>query len=191
MLYTEYTDLAKKPKLFHQKDREEQDALYSPNVFNKYLFNLFLNMFILVAKITSSDKLFHWPITLLPKLHFKTSLFTLSLYNFIECPLVFAHRTLKKQSPFIPSFPFNILKTSNISALTLLVSNVVSPNICILSLYDFPLHSSIIFWKPSFALSLVSQCLSPGEASKLEYSIPSVDRLMFYISWELLSSFWK
>ena len=139
--YTEYTDLAKKPKLLYQKDGEEQDALYSLNVFNKFLFNLFLNLFILVALITSSGKLFHWPITLLPKLYFKTSLFTLSLYNFIECPLVFAHCILKKQSPFIPSYPFNILKTSNISALTLLVSNVVSSNICILSLYDFPLHS--------------------------------------------------
>ena len=41
--------MAKKPKLFYQKDGEEQDAHYSPNVVNKYLFNLFLNMFILVA----------------------------------------------------------------------------------------------------------------------------------------------
>ena len=39
--YTEYTDLAKKPTLFYQKDGEEQDAHYSPNVVNKYLFDLF------------------------------------------------------------------------------------------------------------------------------------------------------
>ena len=45
--------LAKKPEFLYQKDGEEQDAHYSPNVVNKYSFNLLLNMFILVAIITS------------------------------------------------------------------------------------------------------------------------------------------
>ena len=85
-----------------RKDGEEQNARYSPNLLLEYLSNLFLNIFVLLALITSSGKLFYWSITLFPKLHFKTSLFTLSLYNFIECPLVIVHCTPKKQAPFIP-----------------------------------------------------------------------------------------
>ena len=101
---------------------KELKAHYSPKLFLRYLSILFLKLLILVALIASSGNIFHWSTTLFPKLNFKTSLCTLSLNNFIECPLVLVQLTLKKESSLIPSKPFNILKTSNTLALTLLVS---------------------------------------------------------------------
>jgi len=52
-----------------RSDREEQHTHYSPNLLLKYLSNLCLNLFTLLALITNSGKLF-------PKLYFKMSLFT-------------------------------------------------------------------------------------------------------------------
>jgi len=83
------------------------------NLNNLHNWQLFLVVY-------SSVQLFF-----LIKLNFNTSLFTQSLYNFIECPIVLVMCLLKKQFLVNPSFPFIILKTSIKSALILLFSSVL------------------------------------------------------------------
>ena len=58
-LYGIYRSGGKNLSFFYEKDGEEQDAHYSPKVENKYVFNLFSNMFILVTSLTSCGKLCH------------------------------------------------------------------------------------------------------------------------------------
>jgi len=52
------------------------------------MFIQFIESVYTKALITSFGSLFHCSLTLLAKLYFKTSLLTLSLYNFIEWPIV-------------------------------------------------------------------------------------------------------
>ena len=148
--------------LFHQLRRRKSEVIIW---LSQNISWVIIQPILKSTTVISYGKLLHWSITLFSKLDSKTSLFTLSLYNFIEFLLVFVHCALKKQSPHIPSNPFKIFKTSNISAQTLLVSNMLSPKVlafhCMIYLY-IPKSS----WLPSCTSSIVvSIYLKPNEAS--------------------------
>ena len=86
--YTEYTELMMFKKDHRQNIGSEMKLIKPLYFLIKYRFSLMLNGFILLTLTTSLDILFQSSITLLAKLNFETSLFTLTLYNFIESPLV-------------------------------------------------------------------------------------------------------
>ena len=155
--YTEYIPKCQ-PKLAMWRGRVV--LIESPHFFSKSLSMFLLNEFMLSQFTTCSGSLFQVLTTLLPKLNFKTSFLQLSLYNFMQWPLVTPFPLVKNVSSSSPSFPVNILNTSSISARVLLVSKFVKPVIPSLSSYDLPLHSSIILVALLWTLSSISISLA-------------------------------